>query len=251
MHAARDAVEAAEARHKGELRELEFATLAGQAQHEEDMAESARASARATDQERPLQLDRISALLLEIIDVARDEARNPPTKRGAAITGTRLTAMLLRLANAVEVLRALGGPVPGVGRRLREERALGGIAGNPLPRGGHRRLARHPEDRRRATASRQPERELIVRAPGHYAAGCRLEERAAHDHETNDEPAAGFHNTSIAAERTHEATSRSGQKCHFAGISAMEPAGIEPATSCLQTMLVVGNCQRDSQNTDS
>jgi hypothetical protein len=112
MRAARDAAEVAEARHKAELRELEFGRLAGQGQHEENMAERTRASARARDEERLLQLDRISALLLEIIDVARDEARDPPEKLGAAITGTRLPAMLLRLANAVEVLRALGGPVP-------------------------------------------------------------------------------------------------------------------------------------------
>src|ERR1700752_1820039 len=65
-----------------------------------------------------------------------------------------------------------------------------------------------------------------------YARARTTRERAIN--ETKDDPATGFHAASIAIQRTYQATSRSGQKVPSAGTSEVEPAGIEPATSCVQ-----------------
>jgi hypothetical protein len=106
--------------HMEEMSEAARQTLAAAQQYQAEATERARAEAAALVDRRLEQLERISDLLLLIVDVARDETRAPPERLGPGITGTRLPAILMRLENAVSVLDSLGGPQPAKAAELAE-----------------------------------------------------------------------------------------------------------------------------------
>jgi hypothetical protein len=106
--------------HYEEMEEASRRTLAAAQQYQAEVAERAQAEAAHLIDRRLEQLERISDLLLLIVDVARDETRNPPERLGPGITGTRLPAILMRLDNAVSVLESLGGPKPAKATTLAE-----------------------------------------------------------------------------------------------------------------------------------
>lgn len=59
-----------------------------------------------------MQLERISELLLGIVNLAREEHQHPPQPLGPALSGSRLPAMMRRLENAVAAFVALDGINP-------------------------------------------------------------------------------------------------------------------------------------------
>ena len=98
--------------HHEEMEEASRRTLAAEQQYRAEVKERAQAEAAHLVDRQLEQLERISDLLLLIVEVARDETRNPPERLGPGITGTRLPGILMRLDNAVSVLDSLGGPKP-------------------------------------------------------------------------------------------------------------------------------------------
>ncbi len=104
----------AEAReaHAAQMAETSRATAAAAEQHRAEMDDREQFGDAEALNRRIVELERISELLLQIVDVARDEHRQPPERLGTAVTGSRLPAMLRRLQNAVAAFVALDGVYP-------------------------------------------------------------------------------------------------------------------------------------------
>ena len=104
----------AEAReaHAAQMAEISRATAAAAEQHRAEMDDREQFGDAEALNRRIVELERISELLLQIVDVARDEHRHPPERLGTAVTGSRPPAMLRRLQNAVAAFGALDGVYP-------------------------------------------------------------------------------------------------------------------------------------------
>ena len=108
------------------LAEQRTATEASEAAHREQMAERERALTAEMTVQRVAQVERISTLLLNLVDVARDEQLRPPEPldEGSPFRATAIPAILVRLQSAVLILESLGGP-----RLLRPSRSRPGYGG--------------------------------------------------------------------------------------------------------------------------
>jgi len=78
--------------------------------HREEMAERARALEAELVGRRLAQLERVSEVLLELVDVTQAEYVAPPYQLEPGKTLTRVPALLIRVQGAVAILAHLGGP---------------------------------------------------------------------------------------------------------------------------------------------
>jgi hypothetical protein len=115
IYARRTVLESQQARadarkaHEAQIAEMAKGTAAAAEQHRVEMEDRKQFADAEALSRRVLQLERISELVLQIINVARDEHRDPPERLGAATTGSKLPAMLRRLSDAVAAFVALDG----------------------------------------------------------------------------------------------------------------------------------------------
>jgi hypothetical protein len=99
--------------HTEEMAEQRRALEASTAAHQEQMQERQRALATEIKLQQVVQLERVAEVLTGLADTARAEAIHPSGRPVTDQTGRRLTgipAILARLAAAVALLDALGGP---------------------------------------------------------------------------------------------------------------------------------------------
>jgi hypothetical protein len=100
--------------HGEEMSQLREAAKASAAQHRAEMDERQRAYAADLVLRRLAQLEKVSGLLLYLVEVARSEYFAPSAplhlEGGQIVTTTRLPAIQARLRTAVAILKELGGP---------------------------------------------------------------------------------------------------------------------------------------------
>jgi hypothetical protein len=95
-----------------QLLEMVNAGSAAANQHAVEMDDRRRMAETEAQNRRIVQLERISELVLEIVDTARAEFRDQPPPLSPGHTGSRLYGMFRRLNNALASFAALGGDVP-------------------------------------------------------------------------------------------------------------------------------------------
>ena len=123
---ARAARAEAHADHLETIREQEKATDAARDAQRVEMADRERAYQAERALQRGAQVQRIADLLLELVEVARDEDLNPPPMAsGGAFRSTRIPALVIRLRGALGHLAALGGPALETTEKLARERQTG------------------------------------------------------------------------------------------------------------------------------
>jgi hypothetical protein len=102
----------ASAAHEAQMSEMGRAIAAAAEQHRTEMADRNQVAKTEAVGRRVEQLERMSELLLQIVDVARNEHCHPPEPLSEAVGGSQLAAMLKRLQNAVAAFVELGGSYP-------------------------------------------------------------------------------------------------------------------------------------------
>lgn len=118
VYARRTVLETQEARadarkaHDAQMAEMAKATAAAAKQHQAEMLDRQRFADADALSRRLVQLEAISELLRQIVNVARYEGWHEPEPLGPAISGSQLPAMLRRLGNAVAAFVALDGITP-------------------------------------------------------------------------------------------------------------------------------------------
>jgi hypothetical protein len=115
-------------RHDEQIAEMRAATTAAAAQHSAEMADRERLAAVENADRQLVQLERISDLIMDILNRAREEHINPPPNIGLGLTGSQLAPMCIRLENALAALygRAMPSPV-----KARDLASRGRGAGTP------------------------------------------------------------------------------------------------------------------------
>lgn len=117
---------------KAAIAEQRAAAEASAAAHREEMHERDRALRADLTLQRIGQVERISQLLLSLVETAREESINPPPPLSPPmpLRATKVPAMLVRLGVAVSILDSLGGPELLVANKLARQGYGGGS--NPM-----------------------------------------------------------------------------------------------------------------------
>jgi hypothetical protein len=124
--------------HEEEMQERRTAAEAYAAAQREEMSERERSRESDLRLQRVLQVERISQLLLDLVNTAQHEWANPPPQYAPPmpLTLTGIPAILVRLGVALEVLVSLGGPEVAKARQLVAEGYGGGMAPSKVVGGG-------------------------------------------------------------------------------------------------------------------
>lgn len=115
-------------RHDEQIAEMRAATTAAAAQHQAEMADRQQMAALETADLLLAQLERISDLIMDILNQAREEDIHPPDNVGPGLTGSKLAPMCIRLENALAAIygRAMPSPI-----KARDLASRGRGAGTP------------------------------------------------------------------------------------------------------------------------